>query len=741
MIEVAALTLAGALIIWITLITPTIHSIHLSGVGEAVLVAGWVGDVVVLAATVRMLIVWPRNPAVFLLSGAVLALLVSDVLYGVDLIYGRWRSGGLVDLGLLIFFGFTGVAARSRSVAALGSPVPVRDRVGIGGLTIWALALLVAPSALIIEATSGRVRTPDAVAVVSVAIGGLVWWRMILAGRARQRAVAREVTVRQASQELGLATDANVVTVTLASALKELVDRAPTAVHTARNGTTPATFDAGSTQLNLPVDTAEFAFTAPAAELCEVHDALSGLSDQAVIALQRIDLADRMREDDRERDRLAYRASHDALTGLANAATFRERLRDASHSTGDNTAAAVLFVDLDDFKTINDTLGHEAGDAVLVVAAQRITAALRDGDVGARLGGDEFAVLLPQIAGVDAARGIAQRLIDALAAPATVNGLPVTCRASIGLALAADPDDFEGLLRHADTALYAAKSAGKGQWRLYQPAMPSALRPADTLHAELERLLHPTDDGAADNDGLSVHYQPILELVTGAVWGYEALIRWAQPHAGPVATHDLIDAAERSGLMPLLADWTLSQIATDMPLLASGREVEHNVGVNVSATQLRRPEFTGRFHERLAAGGITPSRLVIEVTENQLLAEDDHVWEDLAKLRQLGTRIAIDDYGTGYASLAYLRQPTIDIIKLDSVFLRDIDSERDLALLHAVIDLSRKLGNELIAAGITQETDRSTLIKLGCRLGQGQLFAPAMPIADLLNWVPPRYVT
>jgi diguanylate cyclase (GGDEF)-like protein len=426
---------------------------------------------------------------------------------------------------------------------------------------------------------------------------------------------------------------------------------------------------------------------------------------------------------------LAYRASHDSLTGLANAELLRDELRsDRACATGTGLSV-VLFIDLDDFKMVNDSFGHAVGDGLLVTVARRIQSCLRSDDLAARLGGDEFAVLLRDVPGSAAARAAAQRIADALARPANVAGIGVDCQASIGLAVASTPAEFDSLMRRADTALYTAKAAGKGRWRQYQDDMISPVRRRADLRDELETAIR--------DDRLTLHYQPIVELSTGRVEGFEALIRCHGESAPAMRPEQLVSIAEDNALIVFLGDWVLRHALADAARFnpPDGRPPRY-VSVNVSARQLRQPGFAETVRAYLAAAGVAGSLLVLEITESLLLAEDERAWNRLAELRRYGVRVAIDDYGTGYASLSYLRQPVIDIVKIDRGFLQDLTSPRARALLDAVIRLTARLGLDQIAEGVEDPHAVDVLRSLGCRHGQGFLYAPAMPAAQADQWVP-----
>ena len=736
-IETAALTLAGTLVMWITLITPAVTNPHLSGFGKTVMIAGWVGDVAVLAAAIRVLTVWPRYLAAALLAAAIGALLIGDVLHGRELIAGQLHSGGLADLGFLAFFAFLGAAAASRSMAGIGSASETWRRARPTGLVMLAVALLVAPSVLVIEAINGAVRTPIAVALVSAAVGALVWWRMVLAVRDHKRGKAREAEIRRASHHLGLALDIDTVTGVLASALSQMASGSPTSVRIVTDAAAPVAVDAE--HLLIEVDRGRVIFAAPVPDLTELQDPLVGLSSQAEIALERIDLLNRIYESQREQAILAHRAAHDPLTGLANGQRLREELRDAGKAAPGTGITALLFIDLDDFKTINDTLGHEAGDAVLLAVADTIRGCLRGHDIGARLGGDEFAVLLRGLDSAGAAETVAQRVIDALGLPTLVGGLPVARRASIGLATARLGEDHGRLLGDADTALYAAKAAGKGRWRAYQPNMPSPIHLDDTVHTDLQRLVRPADDADPAIKRFSLQYQPIVHLATGAVWGYRALIRWepSRGTAGP-PTH-LIDTAWRAGLLPQASGWVLQRTLTDLSRMTDGGGRTPCATVNLSVSQLHDESFPDQVRDQLNASGLPGNRLVIDLTASQLPTDDDAIWDTLTQLRHLGIRIAIADIGTGHAWLTHLRHPVIDVVTIDPDLPHTIAEHRSRVLLGAIIDLTNDLGIDLIAAGIDDHTTRTQLLTLGCHLGQGHLIAPAMPLTDIRSWTPPTY--
>ncbi|GAA1853166.1 GGDEF domain-containing protein [Asanoa iriomotensis] len=428
-------------------------------------------------------------------------------------------------------------------------------------------------------------------------------------------------------------------------------------------------------------------------------------------------LHDVTRERALQRD-LERRVNQDPLTGLANPKRFHEHLGEGTHS-------AALVIDLDDFKAVNDTFGHQIGDGLLASAAGRIEACVRPDDVVARLGGDEFGVLLR---GLDeaAAQAITQRISDALAEPAMVEGVRVDMQASIGLAFSTDGDQ---VVREADSALYRAKAAGKGRWRQYRPGMPA---PTRQHHGARERLTRALRSGTLD-----LHYQPIVETATADPVGFEALLRL---HDGgpPMSAPEIVETAESTGLVADIGDWVLARALADLPRLSAGSGSQRYVAVNVAPRQLRLPDFTDRVAGQLARAGVPPDRLVLEITEGDLVGEDERAWAYLAELRALGVRVAIDDYGTGYASLSYLRQEAIDVIKVDGSFLADPGSARARVLVAAVADVAGRLGLDMVAEGVHDVPCRHLLLDVGCRYAQGYLFARPMPADEAGDWTYPR---
>ena len=425
-------------------------------------------------------------------------------------------------------------------------------------------------------------------------------------------------------------------------------------------------------------------------------------------------------------DELTHRASHDSLTGLANRVLFRDRVERAL-AADDGRVVGVLLVDLDDFKLVNDTMGHGTGDELLVAVAGRLTATLRPHDVAARLGGDEFAILIQGAANATEIEEIAARVVDALAAPLDVVA-GMTTSVSVGVATTPGARSSAEMLSQADLALYAAKGAGKGRWRRYEPGLHLAAVDRLEVRNELE---HAIASGA-----FTLRYQPIVELCSGALVGVEALVRWRHPRRGLVPPGDFIHVAEETGLVVPLGSWVLDCALSDLARWrregAPGTSVM--MSVNVSALQVRAPDFLNTLVDALARWEVPAESLVLEITETALLGEDDRVTADLSALRELGLHIAIDDFGTGYSSLDYLRRHAIDVLKIDRSFINGIESSgRQAALVGAIVHLARALDLRVVAEGVETATQRDVLLQAGCRLGQGHLFSVAVTADEIVS--------
>jgi diguanylate cyclase (GGDEF)-like protein/PAS domain S-box-containing protein len=416
---------------------------------------------------------------------------------------------------------------------------------------------------------------------------------------------------------------------------------------------------------------------------------------------------------------LARQASQDSLTGLANQKLFRQLVGESlSAMSSASDRIAVLFIDLDAFKNLNDSLGHSAGDEMLVNVASRLGLCVRSHDSVARLGGDEFAVLLNAIDDRVEVEEIARRILNTLADPIQISGRPMGTSASIGIAYGRPGDTADNLLRNADLAMYVAKNEGRNRFRAYQSEMHlEALR-----RLEVESGLR----GAALRGELEVHYQPIVRTATGSVAAFEALVRWAHPEQGLLGPAAFIPEAEQSDLIHEIGRHVLS-VACKQLAQWRGNCAERpmpSITVNVSPRQLLDdPGLVGFVSDLLADCGLGPSALVLEMTETALVDDPDSAARTLEELTSLGVRLALDDFGTGHSSLSHLRRFPIDSLKIDREFIAEVESKRERSMVMAISQLAHSLGKSVVAEGVETEAQRAVLVDIGCDLAQGYLFA------------------
>jgi diguanylate cyclase (GGDEF)-like protein/PAS domain S-box-containing protein len=422
-------------------------------------------------------------------------------------------------------------------------------------------------------------------------------------------------------------------------------------------------------------------------------------------------------------EQLIHQAFHDPLTGLANRALFRDRVSHAlALAQRRGSPVTVLFLDLDDFKTVNDSLGHAEGDRLLMAAAERFLACARSADTVARLGGDEFAIL---IEGADGQEGLSDRLAAAMSHPFSLSGNQLRVTASIGVASASAEDKADDLLRNADMAMYAAKRRGKGGAATYESRMYADIRERLDLEAALR--------AAIEKQELTLFYQPIVNLQSGGIYGVEALLRWEHPQFGRLLPQHFIPLAEETGLIVQLGSWVLGEACRQLQVWrAAHQQRPLAVSVNISGRQLQGAGLADALRQTLTSSGVDPSSVVLEITESVLMQQTDAVLERLQQLKGFGVRLAIDDFGTGYSSLSYLQRFPIDILKIAKPFVEEVGQGADRsALARAIIGLGDTLKLQTIAEGIERAEQRVALIELGCTLGQGHHFWPALSAAAI----------
>ena len=459
--------------------------------------------------------------------------------------------------------------------------------------------------------------------------------------------------------------------------------------------------------------------------ICQLESVFNNLLDEANIAGVVVTARD-VTERRALEDQLAHQAFHDSLTGLANRLLFADRVQHAlDRGVRRQNLFAVLFVDLDDFKTVNDSLGHAAGDELLVAVARRIQSCMRPEDSCARLGGDEFAVMIENISTTDGAEIVARRMLEAMAEPLSIFGSEVTVQGSVGIALGTGEQTTSEIMRSADLAMYRAKGEGKGRYALYEPAMHEGVLERLALKADLQR--------AVVGEEFDVHYQPIVDLQSGAIAGVEALLRWRHPERGLVLPAKFIGLAEETGLILPLGRLVLQRACEQVAQWRRAGLRDLGVSVNISAKQLASRHLPAEVTAALEASSLDPAALTLEITESVLL--DSHVVIGrLEELRALGVRIAIDDFGTGYSSLNYLLRFPVDTLKIAKAFIDELGSSSEPErLVAAIIRLGSTFGLDTVAEGIEQHSQRDRLRAMNCRYGQGYLFSPPVPADELAS--------
>lgn len=433
------------------------------------------------------------------------------------------------------------------------------------------------------------------------------------------------------------------------------------------------------------------------------------------------------------RERIALMARHDSLTGLPNRSLAMEQLQYLlGKPRRGQDMIAVMFLDLDNFKTINDSLSHSAGDELLCKVGEALSLAVRGSDMAARMSGDEFLIVLGDLENEDAAADTATRILQALSQPFVLDGVEVPITASLGIALAPrDGNEPAVLLKHADLAMYQAKDAGRNAFRFFDASVNQGI----LEHLQIASGLH----AALAHDELEVHYQPKFDLGSGRVVGAEALLRWPRPDAAPVSVHRIIEVAERSGLIHEVGAWVLRQACDAAREWRRAGLGELAVSVNVSPLQFRRGDLEATIREALAASALEPGNLELEMTESTFADTPDLIGV-LRRLGELGVRITIDDFGTGYSNLAYLQRFDVHSLKIDQSFVRNLGSSaQDEGLVRAIIEMSHCLGMQATAEGIEDAQSLARLRDFGCEFGQGFLWAPALPIDQFIAFVRERH--
>jgi diguanylate cyclase (GGDEF)-like protein/PAS domain S-box-containing protein len=457
---------------------------------------------------------------------------------------------------------------------------------------------------------------------------------------------------------------------------------------------------------------------------------ISAITDRQGRIVRFVSLSSDMTELHLKDEQIRHQAYHDALTGLPNRLLLQDRLGQAIEvARREDLQVAVMFIDLDRFKVVNDSLGHDAGDALLVEVAKRLTERLRRSDTVARLGGDEFVVILSLLDNVSEATEVADSIIERFSDSMIVAGHEMRVTSSIGIAVfPRDGDDVGTLMRNADTAMYGAKGAGRNTFRFFDAAMNAAAVERLNLEEAMVRAL--------DNGEFQLHYQPKVDLASGTVIGAEALLRWQSPDRGQVPPVLFIPLAEESGLIIDIGTWVLEESFRQTAEWARRLDQGLKIAVNVSPRQFLAADFADRVAHLLAEHDLDPALIELEVTESAVMSDPERAIAHLLSLRQIGVGVAVDDFGTGYSSLSYLKRLPLTTVKIDRSFVHGVDLEPDnAAIVGAILGLAEALGLGVVAEGVETDGEERYLIAAGCPVAQGFRYAKALPAADFENWV------
>ncbi|MCC6930865.1 MAG: EAL domain-containing protein [Gemmatimonadaceae bacterium] len=707
------------------------------------------GDVVLLLGATTL---WMREPAMrrhgtaLLLTLALVAMMGADVTYSSRMAHGRYHVGSWLDVAWTIPVALMAMAAHwqrvmARRVYAHGEPSAIRTRpAGLPYVATAFVYLLAIGYRAFTGTTAPRVLAVGAV-VVTVLVLLRQWLalnenaRLVGAAAARESEARFRALVQHASEMLLIVDGDFTVTYASPAAVKALAMRTEDVVGArllslVEKDDVPAAVRLLGRAVAAGRESVRGEWRLRASDervVLAEHVATCLLDEPAVrgIVLNSRDVTERSELE----QKLTHQALHDPLTQLANRTLFQDRLdhacRRAARAPG---SVALLFLDLDDFKRINDSLGHAAGDALLVETGARVASQLRDGDTLARLGGDEFAILLEGVEDVEMPTSVAARVLSALRDPITIAGKEIHVCVSIGIATTRDAVTPVELMRNADLAMYLAKSRGKDGCAAYEPHMYEAMAMRLDVEADLRR--------AIDAGELRLVFQPVIRLRDRQVVGAEALVRWTHPVRGEISPSTFIPIAEEAGLIVPIERWVLHEACRHARRWHDEEGVPIVVGVNISARHIHDPSLLGDVRDALAASDLSPDQLALEITESVLLRDSADVARVLGDLKRLGVRLALDDFGTGYSSLSYLQRFPIDMLKIDKAFVAPMAAASfDARLVRAIIALGESLGMLIVAEGIETEVQRRALCELGCAVGQGFLFSRPLESGALVALV------
>ncbi len=764
LIDALIVTMALATLLWVYLIAPYADDQSMTVLARTASIGYPAMDILVLGVVARMAAGSHRREAsfIFLLTGAAI-LLIADTIFGASLLEGTFSPRPATSAGWAIFYVMLGASALHPSMRLLSEPGPESE----SGLTRARLALLGAASLTVPLIIVLRRALNEQVDIYVLIGASSVMFSLVLMRMAGIMHRHEEVTEREAALRVELTERA--VTERSEARLGSLIRNSSDVVCILSPDTTvryvspslaqmfahdPAELaERELTEIIHPDDAArvralivaiaagppaqrsvaEFRIRHGGEEDWRDVEALGSnlMADEAIegIVLNIRDVSERKAFE----DELEHQAFHDTLTGLPNRALFRNRVEHSLASRRrDRLPVAVLFLDVDDFKFVNDSLGHAAGDELLQEIGRRLEDCMRPVDTAARLGGDEFAILIRDSESELHSVEIAQRVMSAVSAPVTLEGREVGVAVSVGIAFSDQSmisgRDAEALLRNADAAMYMAKESGKGNYQLFNPEMHLRAMVRLELKSELQRAL--------ENGEFTLRYQPIMDLARGDMAGMEALARWEHPEKGLLPPADFVPLLEETGLIVGVGHHILAEACAWAAHMQREcpREPPLSMAVNVSARQLQRPEFIAEVAQVLEQSGIVPSSLTLELTESVMMQDMEVSLMRLESLRRLGVKLAIDDFGTGYSSLNYVRELPVDILKIDRSFLADTNPQV-AEMTASIVELARIFNLKAVAEGVENVDQLTRLQGMRCDFGQGFHFAKPLPAHEILELV------
>ncbi|MGZ4674275.1 MAG: putative bifunctional diguanylate cyclase/phosphodiesterase [Ilumatobacteraceae bacterium] len=737
-VDTAIITGGFGLVWWVLLLAPVFRGGDLGLLDRLSSIAYPVGDFIILATAVRLVVGGGRRPVAFwFLVGGLATLLSADGLFGYLTLSHRFSEHTMIDVGWIIFYVSLGAAALHPSMRAVSEATDRRGPISTGRLVVIASAVVLGPAMLFTQDALGSVSDATPIALTGAFLFALVLVRIVglVRDAAELRSEARFRALVDKSSDAIVVVDGDSRIQYLTPSTEALLGRQAAELQGAK--LTELLGHADEQRLQVILSNR----SAPTNVEWRIRHGDGGWRDLEVIVVDlrgtsEIDgIVLTMRDITMRKQldlELRHQALHDSLTGLPNRLLFADRVDHAlRRAERECTAVAVLFLDLDDFKMVNDSLGHAAGDEVLVAVARRLLTATRTGDSAARLGGDEFGFLIEVGDVDDGAKLAAMRIQQALQAPFVVGDNEMQLHASIGIAVGTPATHtFDDLLRDADLAMYVAKRKGKGRFERFQPSM----------HEDAARRLQVAGElpGGMERGEFVDYYQPIVDMGSHRIVGAEALVRWQHPERGLLTPNEFIPIAETAGLIGSLDRWMLRQACRQAKAWKDAGLIDESfyVSVNISARHLQEVNISRDIREALVASGLPAASLVLEVTETALIDDVDSATAVLSDLKRIGVRIAVDDFGTGYSSLTHLVKFPLDIIKIDKSFVDRVVSGRGGdVMVRAVVELAHTLGLTAIAEGVEQPDQVDALEELDCHLAQGYLFSipvPANHMAELL---------